>query len=144
MTAEFAYQISLAFALRNTARESLDVLESFFGGPMPLPEPDTPPYTIYTSLRTLRAHVCHIEAYHTIGLGLGLKDELQLDSPATATRLVCCRAQAATLLKEHEALQWWLVAMNLYDTFLSGSQPSSILERICKFDLYRYRNKKLS
>ncbi|RYO76936.1 hypothetical protein DL762_009598 [Monosporascus cannonballus] len=39
VTAKLAYQIALALDLRNKGQESRDVLESFFGGPMPLPEP---------------------------------------------------------------------------------------------------------
>ncbi|KAI2615394.1 hypothetical protein GGR54DRAFT_613255 [Hypoxylon sp. NC1633] len=142
VTAELAYRIALALVLRNNAKESLEVLESFFGGSMPLPEPNASPDAIYASLRDLRARVCDSKGYGPTELTQDLSDELQLELPETAARLVCCRAQIATLRKELEASQWWLVAMNLYDTFLSSSQPSSILERICKFDLYRHRNKR--
>ncbi|RYO91426.1 hypothetical protein DL766_009852 [Monosporascus sp. MC13-8B] len=141
VTAELAYQIALALVLRNKGQESCDVLESFFGGPIPLPKPGTSPDTIYISFLQLRARVCHPGGRRgSAGLDQDFEDKLQLDSPATLARLVCCRAQAATLLKEHDEPQWWLTAMSLYDAFLSHTGPSSKLERICAFDLYRYRD----
>ncbi|KAI1762462.1 hypothetical protein GGR53DRAFT_501540 [Hypoxylon sp. FL1150] len=141
VTAELAHHIALALVLRNGAKESLEVLESFFGEPMSLPEPNASPDAPFASLRDLRAHACDSRGYGSTGLAQDLSDEIQLKSPETGTRLVCCRAQIATLRKESEASRWWLVAMNLYDAFLSSSQPSSILERICKYDFYRHRNK---
>jgi hypothetical protein len=143
LTAELTHAIALAFVMRNKAQECCDVLESFFGGPMLLPEPGTSPDTIYSSFLQLRAHMYRFGDYYG-------NDRLEKDSEegavsaisaATLTRLVCCRAEAATILDEPDAPQWWRTAMALYDAFLSSKPPVSGLERICAFDLYRYRDK---
>ncbi|KAI1420311.1 hypothetical protein F5Y12DRAFT_788382 [Xylaria sp. FL1777] len=114
------------------AQECCDVLESFFGGPMPLPEPGTSPDTIYSSLE-LCARTSRREKDSDEGMAKAI-------SAATLTRLVCCRAEAATILDEPGAPQWWRTAMALYDAFFAGKPPISGLERICAFDLYRYRD----
>ncbi|KAI1499679.1 hypothetical protein F5X99DRAFT_272377 [Biscogniauxia marginata] len=141
-TAELGYEIIHALIRHNKGQEGRDALETFFGGPIPLPDPGTPPDTIYTSFLQLRARVCDSIGRHgNYELDQGLENRLQLDSPATLTRLVCCRAEAATLLGESCKRQWWRTAMRLYDAFLSDPRPISRLERICAFDLYRYRDK---
>ncbi|KAL7619919.1 hypothetical protein AAE478_010466 [Parahypoxylon ruwenzoriense] len=142
VTVELAYGIIHALVWQKKGRESRDALELFFGGPMPLPEPGTPPDTIYNSFLQLRARVCHSgDRRGSTGLDRELEDKLQFDSPAMLTWIICCRAQAATLLKEHDRSQWWRTAMSLYDAFISPTGPTSELERICAFDLYRYRDK---
>ncbi|GAP93197.1 hypothetical protein SAMD00023353_11000060 [Rosellinia necatrix] len=141
LTAELTHAIALAFVVRNKAQECCDVLESFFGGPMPLPEPGTSPDTIYSSLE-LCARTCRVgdfggSAGREEGSDEGMVEAI---SAATLTRLACCRAEAATVLDEPDAPQWWRTAMALYDAFLAGKPPISGLERICAFDLYRYRD----
>ncbi|KAI0870524.1 hypothetical protein GGS24DRAFT_100498 [Hypoxylon argillaceum] len=127
--------------MHNMAEKSLEVLELFFGGPMPLPEPSTTPDTIYSVFSSLRARAldsnkCSSDA----GLDQSLKAKLLIDSPALATRLVCCRANIASVLKDPNSKQWWLTAMDLYDAFLASQGPSSRLERVCAFDLNHYRD----
>lgn len=141
MTAELTHAIALAFVMRNKAKECCDVLESFFGGPMPLPEPGTSPDTIYSSLE-LCARTCRFGDYCGSARREKESDEgmVKAISAATLTRLACCRAEAATILDEPDAPQWWRTAMALYDAFLAGEPPISGLERICAFDLYQYRD----
>ncbi|KAJ3561514.1 hypothetical protein NPX13_g8917 [Xylaria arbuscula] len=141
LTAELTHAIALAFVMRNKARECCHVLESFFGGPMPLLEPGTSPDTIYSSLE-LCARTHHFEEYGGTARREKDSDEgtVKAISTATLTRLVCCRAEAATILDEPDAPQWWRTAMALYDAFLAGKPPISGPERICAFDLYQYRD----
>ncbi|KAI0427027.1 hypothetical protein F5Y09DRAFT_45581 [Xylaria sp. FL1042] len=141
LTAELTHAIALAFVMRNKAQECCDVLESFFGGPMPLLEPGTSPDTIYSFLE-LCARTHRFEDY--CGSARREKDSdegmVKAISAATLTRLVCCRAEATTILDEPDAPQWWRTAMALYDAFLAGKPPISGPERICAFDLYQYRD----
>lgn len=142
MTAELGYEIIHAFVRLNKGQEGRDALEAFFGGPMPLPKPGTSPSTIYTDFAQQRARVCGPEGRHgSDGLVQDPENIFRLDSPAILTRLICCRAETATLLKESCERQWWNTAMGLYDAFLSNTKPISKVERICAFDLYHYRNK---
>ncbi|KAI2617843.1 hypothetical protein GGR54DRAFT_631290 [Hypoxylon sp. NC1633] len=142
MTAELGYEIIDAFVRLNKGQEGRDVLESFFGGPMPLPKPGTSPSTIYTDFAQQRARVCGLEGRHgSDGLVQDSENIFRLDSPAILTRLICCRAEVATMLEESCERQWWNTAMDLYDAFLCNTKPISKAERICAFDLYNYRNK---
>ncbi|KAI3321597.1 hypothetical protein HD806DRAFT_502974 [Xylariaceae sp. AK1471] len=142
LTAELTNEIALAFVMRGKAQKCCDVLESFFGEPMLLPEPSTPPDIIYSSFFQLRARACRFGDYcGSTGRDKDSEeDTANAISAATFARLVCCRAQAATLLKERDEPQWWRTAMALYDAFLSDKPPSSGPERICAFDLYNYRD----
>lgn len=141
MTAELGFEIIHALTQYNKGQEGRDALELFFGGSMPLPEPGTSAKAIYSYFVQLRAHACCSENYHDIiGSDQGLQSKLQLGSPAMLARLVCCRAEAATLLREPCERQWWKTAMGLYDAYLSNEEPKSKLDRICIFDLYRYRD----
>ncbi|KAI1330259.1 hypothetical protein F5Y16DRAFT_32881 [Xylariaceae sp. FL0255] len=142
MTEELAHEIALALVMRNKARECCDVLESFFGGSMALPKTSTSPRNMYSSFSQLRAHALDLGHHSdTSRRGEDLDDEIPgTVSAATFTRLVCCRAEAATVLHEPDEPQWWRMAMALHDTFLSGKPPISMPERICAFDLYRYRD----
>ncbi|KAF2967067.1 hypothetical protein GQX73_g6520 [Xylaria multiplex] len=141
LTAELAHAIALAFLVRNKARKCCDVLESFFGGPMQPPEPGTSPDAIYSRLE-LCTRTCRFGYYCGSVRRENDSEEgmVKAMSTATLTRLVCCRAEAATILDEPDAPQWWRTAMALYDAFLVGKRPMSGLERICAFDLYRYRD----
>ncbi|KAJ8133513.1 hypothetical protein O1611_g103 [Lasiodiplodia mahajangana] len=143
ITAELAHQIAYNFVMRNMAKESCEILESFFGGPMPLPEPGTPPDAICRTLSDLRARAVESGEHHGINTLLyqDLEAKLLVDSPAMVTRFVCCRAKVASVLGDPDERQWWLTAMDLYDAFLSSQGPSSSLERVCAFDLNRYRDK---
>lgn len=124
------------------AEKGLEVLESFFGGPMLLPEPGTTPDTICSVFSSLRARVVNSnECYGCAGLDQDSKAKFLVDSPAMVTRLVCCRAKVASILRDPDDRQWWLTAMDLYDAFLSSQGPSSRLERVCAYDLYHYRDK---
>ncbi|KAI1165177.1 hypothetical protein F5B18DRAFT_612042 [Nemania serpens] len=129
--------------MRNMAEKSREILESFFGGPMPLPEPGTPPDAICKTLSNLRAGAVDPGKHDgsTTMLYKDLEAELLVDSPAMVTRFVCCRAKIASVLRAPDTRQWWLTAMGLYDAFLSSQGPSSSLERVCAFDLYHYRDK---
>ncbi|KAI1169998.1 hypothetical protein F4777DRAFT_592276 [Nemania sp. FL0916] len=146
MTAELAFQIALWFARYHEARECCEFLNSFFGEPMVLPEPGTSPKAIYSSYVELRGRALDSHGYND-GNGLEWRyyDEiLNTLSPVMFTRLVCCRAQAATILCEGDERQWWRTAMALYDVFPtiignSKSIPSSP-ERICANDYYRFRD----
>ncbi|TGJ83944.1 hypothetical protein E0Z10_g4798 [Xylaria hypoxylon] len=123
LTAELAHQIAYNLVMRNMAEKSREVLESFFGGPMPLPEPGTSPDNIYRTFSSLRA--CAVDPEECLGcarLDRDLEAKLLVDSPAMVTRF------------------WWLTAMDLYDAFLSSQGPSSRLERVCAFDLNHYRD----
>ncbi|KAI1419156.1 hypothetical protein F5Y12DRAFT_721048 [Xylaria sp. FL1777] len=141
VTAELAYQIAYSLVMRHMAEKSREVLESFFGGPMLLPEPGTTPDTIYDVFSSLRARAVNSnECYSYAGLDQNLKAKLLVDSPAIVTRLVCCRAKVASVLRDPDRKQWWLIAMDLYDAFLSSQGPSSRLERVCAFDLNHYRD----
>jgi hypothetical protein len=124
------------------AEKSREVLESFFGGPMPLPEPDTSPDTICRILSNLRARAVDSEEHHGSGTGLGrdLEAKVLAVSPAMVTRFVCCRAEVASVLREPDRRLWWLTAMDLYDAFLSSQGPGSSLERVCAFDLNHYQD----
>ncbi|KAI0804237.1 hypothetical protein GGR55DRAFT_691097 [Xylaria sp. FL0064] len=127
--------------MRNMAEKSREVLESFFGGPMPLPEPGTTPDTISSVFSSLRARALDSnECYSCAGLDQNLKAKLLVDSSALVTRFVCCRAKVASVLRDPDRKQWWLTAMDLYDAFLSSQGPSSRLERVCAFDLNHYRD----
>ncbi|OTB02462.1 hypothetical protein M426DRAFT_24624 [Hypoxylon sp. CI-4A] len=142
MTAELGYEIVHAFVRLNKGQEGRDALESLFGGPMPLPDPGTSPDIIYADFLRRRACVYSSESRHgSDGLAQNSENILRFDSPAIFTRLICCRAEAATLLKEPGERQWWNTAMGLYDAFLSDTKPLSKVERICAFDLYHYRSK---
>ncbi|KAI0535508.1 hypothetical protein GGR58DRAFT_515341 [Xylaria digitata] len=127
--------------MRNMAEKSREVLELFFGGPMLLPEPGTTPDTICSVFSRLRARVVDSnECRGCAGLDQDLKAKLLVDSPAMVTRLVCCRAKVASVLRDPDRKQWWLTAMDLYDAFLSSQGPGSSLERVCAFDLNHYRD----
>ncbi|KAI0116357.1 hypothetical protein GGR51DRAFT_574683 [Nemania sp. FL0031] len=143
MTAELAHQMAHNLAIRNKTEKSRQVLESFFGGPMPLPEPGTSPHTICEVFSDLRARAIESGEHRSSSTALGqdLKPKLLLDSPALVTRFICCRAKVASLLRDPDRKQWWLTAMDLYDAFLSSQEPSSVLERICAFDLLHYRDR---
>ncbi|KAI3343731.1 hypothetical protein F4824DRAFT_440887 [Ustulina deusta] len=143
LTAELAHQIAYCLAVRSMAEKSCEVLESFFGGPLPLPPPGTPPHTIYGTFSNLRARTVESAKHHggNTVLDQDLEAKLLVDSPAMVARFVCCRAEVASVLKQPDRRQWWLIAMDLYDAFLSGQGPSSRLERVCAFDLNHYRDK---
>ncbi|KAI2601698.1 hypothetical protein GGR54DRAFT_96999 [Hypoxylon sp. NC1633] len=136
-----AHEIAYSLVTHNLAEKSRDVLESFFGGPMPLPEPGTPPGTIYKTFSDLR--VCAVESGKQHGgsavLSQDLEAKLLINSPAMVTRFVCCRAEVASALRDPNEQEWWLRAMELYDAFLTGQEPSYRLERVCAFDLYHIR-----
>ncbi|KAI3329702.1 hypothetical protein F4824DRAFT_492734 [Ustulina deusta] len=69
--------------MRNTAKKTLEVLESFFGGLMLLPEPGTTPDTISSVFSSLRACVLDSnECYSCARLDQNLKAKLPVDSPA--------------------------------------------------------------
>ncbi|KAK5627742.1 hypothetical protein RRF57_003457 [Xylaria bambusicola] len=142
ITAELAHQIAYNLVMRNMAKESCEILESFFGGPMPLPEPGAPPDAICRTLSDLRARAVESGKHHGSNTMLyqDLKAKLLVDSPAMVTRFVCCRAKVASVLRDPDKRQWWLTAMDLYDAFLSNHGPSSRLERVCAFDLNHYRD----
>lgn len=110
---------------------------------MQLPEPGTPPEAIYASLVKLRARTVELEKLCMSGSDAALFQELEakllINSPDIFTRLMCCRAEAAELLREPGRKEWWLVAMDLYEAFLSSEGPKSSLDEICALDLYRYR-----
>lgn len=127
MTAELAFETSHAFVKHKKGEECRDVLNRFFGF-FPVPKHKRSPNTIYAALVQRRAFVLRDS-----------EDIFQHISPETCTRLVCCRAEAATVLKETCAPQWWITAMNLYDAFLSHKQPTLRIERICALDLYSHR-----
>lgn len=141
LTAELGYEIVHAFLRLNKGQEGRDALEAFFGGPMPLPKLGTRPDIIYTSFVQLRARVCTFTGHESDGLAQDSENIFRLDSSVTLTRLACCRAEAATLLRESCERQWWITAMSLYDAFLSDMKPTTKIERICAFDLYHYRDK---
>ncbi|KAI0432042.1 hypothetical protein F5Y09DRAFT_167460 [Xylaria sp. FL1042] len=142
VTAELAHQIAYNLVTRNMAEKSLEVLESFFGGPMPLPEPGASPDNIYRTFSSLRARaVASEDCRGCARLDRDLEAKLLVNSPAMVTRFVCCRAEVASVLREPDRKQWWLTAMDLYDAFLSGQGPGSSLERVCAFDLNHYRDK---
>ncbi|KAF2973201.1 hypothetical protein GQX73_g303 [Xylaria multiplex] len=142
VTAELAHQIAYNLVMRSMAEKSREVLELFFGGPMLLPKPNTSPDTICSVFSRLRARVVDSNERHgCAGLDQDLKAKLLIDSPAMVTRLVCCRAKAASVLRDPDRKQWWLIAMDLYDAFLSSQGPGSSLERVCAFDLNHYRDK---
>ncbi|KAI0533344.1 hypothetical protein GGR58DRAFT_516997 [Xylaria digitata] len=115
------------------AERSRQILESFFGGPMVLPEPGTSPEEIYTSYVKLRARVIDSEE---------CRSKLQLDSPGMLTRFICCRAQVGSVLREPDRAQWWLTGMDLHDAFLAGQEPITRFDRICTWDLKNLRGKK--
>lgn len=142
LTAGLAHQIAYCLVMRDMAEKSREVLESFFGGPMPLPEPGTPPDIIYRTFSDLRACAIKSEKCRggSDGIGLELGPELLVASPKMVTRFVCCRAEVALVLGEPDKREWWLAAMDLYDAFLSSQGPSSSLERVCAFDLNHYRD----
>ncbi|KAH8163357.1 hypothetical protein CIB48_g4894 [Xylaria polymorpha] len=143
LMAELAHQIAYCLVMRNMAEKSREFLESFFGEPMPLPEPGTSPDTICSTLSSLRARAVDSEEYHGCArLDRDLEAKLLVDSPAMLTRFVCCRAKVASVLRDADEKQWWLTAMDLYDAFLSSQGPSSRLERVCAFDLNHYRDAK--
>lgn len=140
MTAELTYHVALAFAKNHKTQESRDVLEFFFGGPMPLHKPGTSPDTIYMSYVQLRACVSlSAGSLDCSGSDKTLEDEFKAISTATLTRMVCCRAETATHFRDLDEPQWWRMAMSLYDAFLFDEPPIEVLERICAFDLYRFR-----
>ncbi|KAI3331218.1 hypothetical protein F4824DRAFT_504239 [Ustulina deusta] len=124
------------------AKKTLEVLESFFGGLMLLPEPGTTPDTISSVFSNLRARALDSnECYSCARLDQNPKAKLPVDSPALVTRLVSCRAKVASVLRDLDRRSWWLAAMDLYEAFLFSQGPSSRLERVCAFDLYHYRDK---
>ncbi|KAI1270309.1 hypothetical protein F5Y18DRAFT_9824 [Xylariaceae sp. FL1019] len=141
LTAKLAHQIAYCLVMRSKAVESRDVLELFFGGPLPLPELGTPPDTIYRTFSNLRART--VESAKQYGgntvLDQDLEAKLLVDSPAIVTRFVCCRAEVASGLRQPDKKHWWLIAMDLYDAFLASQGPSSSLERVCAFDLNHIR-----
>ncbi|KAI1317052.1 hypothetical protein F5Y16DRAFT_419941 [Xylariaceae sp. FL0255] len=143
LTAELAHQTAYCLAVRGMAEKSREILESFFGGPLPLPEPDTPPDKIYRLFSNLRARTVESakQPAGAAALDQDLKAKLLVESPAMVARFVCCRAEVASVLQQPDRRQWWLVAMDLYDAFLSSQGPSSRLERVCAFDLNHYRDK---
>ncbi|XXH01470.1 hypothetical protein Hte_007830 [Hypoxylon texense] len=143
LTAELAHQIAYCLAVRNMAEKSREVLESFFGGPLPLPELGTPPDTIYRTFSNLRARAVESAKHHGGNniLDQDLEAKLLVDSPAMVARFVCCVAECASILKQPDKRQWWLIVMDLYDAFLSDQGPNSRLERVCAFDLNHYRDK---
>lgn len=142
LTAGLAHQIAYCLVMRNMAEQSREVLESFFGGPMPLPEPGTPPDTIHKTFSDLRASAVESEKTRASSdrVGQELGPKLLIEFPAMVARFVCCRAEVASVLKQPDRRQWWLTAMDLYDAFLSSQGPSSRLERACAFDLNHYRD----
>ncbi|KAJ2996293.1 hypothetical protein NUW58_g1024 [Xylaria curta] len=127
LTAELAHQIAYCLVMRNMAEKSREILESFFGGPMPLPELGTPPDMICSTLSSLRARAVESEKHHGSNTMpyQDLEAKLLVDSPAMVTRFVCCRAKVAFVLRDPGERQWWLAAMGLYDAFLSSQGPSS-------------------
>ncbi|KAI0977537.1 hypothetical protein F4678DRAFT_468667 [Xylaria arbuscula] len=95
--------------MRNTAKKTLEVLESFFGGLMLLPKPGTTPDTISSVFSSLRARA------------------LDSNECYSFTRLVSYKAKVALL-----------AAMDLYKAFLFSQGPSSRLKRVYAFNLYYY------
>lgn len=114
---------------------------------MPLPVPGTPPDAIYPSFVNLRARTIDFEKICMSGCDAALYEELEakllINSPDMFTRLICCRAEVAELLREPGRKEWWLTAMDLYDAFLSSQGPRSALDEICAHDLYRYRERQV-
>ncbi len=145
MTAELAHALALGFVVRNKAQRCRDVLDSFFGAPLLLPEPGTSADTIYSSSVPPHAHTCRFgDDCDNAEQVKGSEEAARTISAATFTRLVCCRAEAASILDEQDAPQWWRTAMVLYDAFLSTQSPLYRLDRICAFDLYRYRDNQIN
>ncbi|KAI1124676.1 hypothetical protein F5Y10DRAFT_279995 [Nemania abortiva] len=142
---ELAHRIAYNLVSRGKAEESLKALESFFNGPMLLPEPGTSPHTIYENFACLRSRIIH-EKYSSSSsssstyLDPDLEAKLLLDSPVTFTRLFCCRAEIATTLEEPDLEQWWLTAMNLHDEF-PPSEEYTRLDTICATDMYGVRRR---
>jgi hypothetical protein len=141
MTAELAHQIAYNLVTVNWAKQCREVLESFFGGPMPLPDPGTSPDTIFRLYSDMRTRAIE-SGEHPGNLPEDLKSKLRLDSPALVTRIVLCRAEAASVLRDTDRREWWLTAMDLYDAFISIKNPRCRLERICAFDLNRIRDRR--
>ncbi|KAI1122060.1 hypothetical protein F5Y10DRAFT_281973 [Nemania abortiva] len=143
VTAELAYQLAYAFVRQHRPNKCIDVLELFFGGPMALPKPGTSLEAICASFSNLRACVIETEKKfsHTI-LDKELEAELQVSSPILLSRFICCRAEAATKLREVDQDKWWITAMDLYDAFLASEGTDGWLERVCAQDLYNHRERK--
>lgn len=83
------------------AKKSREVLESFFGGPMPLPKPSALPNNIYKTFLSLRAYAINPkECRSYTRLDRDLEAKLLIDSPAIVMRFVYYRAEVALVFRK--------------------------------------------
>ncbi|KAJ2983254.1 hypothetical protein NUW58_g6280 [Xylaria curta] len=136
-----AHQIAYNLVTCEKAEESRKVLELFFGEPILLAEPGVSPHTIYETFSHLRSRAIHECHNGSTSLDPDLEAKLLLDSPGILTRLICCRAQVATVLEEPDEKEWWLMALDLYDLSLSIEELSTRLDSVFAYDLYVLRRK---
>ncbi|KAI2606589.1 hypothetical protein GGR54DRAFT_644204 [Hypoxylon sp. NC1633] len=143
ITTELAHEIAYCLVTRNKPDKSCDVLDSFFGDRMPLPDPTASPHTICSAFIDLRRRAVDSERQREDCPRPDREPEAEflLDSPAMVVRFVCCRAEIASQRREPNRREWWLTAMNLYDVFLADQEPTSYLDRVCAYDLNHYRSK---
>ncbi|KAI8965304.1 hypothetical protein F5Y11DRAFT_313649 [Daldinia sp. FL1419] len=130
VTAQLAFEIIYACIQLDKGQQARDELERYFGGPLPLPEPNMSPDEIYTSFSRLRARACNPD------------NASQIFPRPLLTLFICCRAQAATLLEESCDRDWWRTAMDLFDAYLGENYDrGSYIQRVCARDLHNIRGK---
>ncbi|XXH06031.1 hypothetical protein Hte_012476 [Hypoxylon texense] len=119
MIPEFAHRVIDRLWQLHKSHKARDVFEAFFGGPVPLPEPGTPPVDIHHFFVQLRARACHAHAGRgedgTGRFDRDLEDQLQIRSSGTLWRLISCRAKIAAYLGEEDDKRWRHMKQSIYD-----------------------------
>ncbi|KAI1771986.1 hypothetical protein F4818DRAFT_454192 [Hypoxylon cercidicola] len=120
MIPELACAVVYAPRFYNSGHRARNVSYEFFGGPMPLPEPGTPPDAIYDCFVQLRARVDH-SRYRDENTAWDpkLENNLHLDSIITFLRLFWCRAAVAMTLGEPNRKRWIDTAKALLNASLA-------------------------
>ncbi|KAI0403170.1 hypothetical protein F4802DRAFT_599315 [Xylaria palmicola] len=106
LTPRLAYQIAKSLVKRGETEKCREVLESFFGGPLPLPEPGTSPGGIYKTFMDLRACAVESERHGSATWDRDLEPKLLMDSPTMVLRFVLCRAKVASLRGDPDTEHW--------------------------------------